>query len=53
MCQEERAQLHIPSKLPGEMTRLAEEREETQKKPKLSAVTSAQSGGGPLCTVDM
>ncbi|XP_019482456.1 PREDICTED: microprocessor complex subunit DGCR8 isoform X2 [Hipposideros armiger] len=45
--------LHILSKLQEEMKRLAEEREETRKKPKMSIVASAQPGGEPLCTVDV
>uniref|UniRef100_A0A8C3YGE7 DGCR8 microprocessor complex subunit n=1 Tax=Catagonus wagneri TaxID=51154 RepID=A0A8C3YGE7_9CETA len=45
--------LHILSKLQEEMRRLAEEREETRKKPKMSIVASAQPGGEPLCTVDV
>lgn len=45
--------LHILSKLQEEMRRLAEEREETRRKPKMSIVASAQPGGEPLCTVDV
>ncbi|XP_040859653.1 microprocessor complex subunit DGCR8 [Ochotona curzoniae] len=45
--------LHILSKLQEEMKRLAEEREETRKKPKMTIVASAQPGGEPLCTVDV
>lgn len=45
--------LHILSKLQEEMKRLAQEREETRKKPKMSIVASAQPGGEPLCTVDV
>ena len=48
-----RPNLHILSKLQEEMKRLAAEREETRKKPKMSIVASAQPGGEPLCTVDV
>ncbi|KAM4709524.1 microprocessor complex subunit DGCR8 [Discoglossus pictus] len=45
--------LRILSKLQEEMKRLAEERAETRKKPKMTIVESAQPGGEPLCTVDV
>ncbi|XP_028905453.1 microprocessor complex subunit DGCR8, partial [Ornithorhynchus anatinus] len=45
--------LHILNKLQEEMKKLAEEREETRKKPKMSVVESAQPGSEPLCTVDV
>ncbi|CAH2295611.1 microprocessor complex subunit DGCR8 [Pelobates cultripes] len=45
--------LHILNKLQEEMKRLAEEREETRKKPKMTIVESAQPGSEPLCTVDV
>ncbi|XP_063820792.1 microprocessor complex subunit DGCR8 [Pseudophryne corroboree] len=45
--------LHILNKLQEEMKRLAEEREETRKKPKMTIVESAQPGNEPLCTVDV
>ncbi|XP_037679491.1 microprocessor complex subunit DGCR8 isoform X2 [Choloepus didactylus] len=45
--------LHILNKLQEEMKKLAEEREETRKKPKMTIVASAQPGGEPLCTVDV
>uniref|UniRef100_W5LDN4 Microprocessor complex subunit DGCR8 n=1 Tax=Astyanax mexicanus TaxID=7994 RepID=W5LDN4_ASTMX len=45
--------LHILNKLQEEMRKLAKEREETQKKPKMTVVESAQPGSEPLCTVDV
>ncbi|XP_053557876.1 microprocessor complex subunit DGCR8 [Bombina bombina] len=45
--------LHILNKLQEEMRRLASEREETRKKPKMTIVESAQPGSEPLCTVDV
>ncbi|XP_043924644.1 microprocessor complex subunit DGCR8 [Protopterus annectens] len=45
--------LHILNKLQEEMRKLAREREETRKKPKMSVVESAQPGSEPLCTVDV
>ncbi|KAM8961140.1 microprocessor complex subunit DGCR8 [Pelodytes ibericus] len=45
--------LHILNKLQEEMKRLAQEREETRKKPKMTIVESAQPGSEPLCTVDV
>ncbi|NXS09192.1 DGCR8 protein, partial [Neodrepanis coruscans] len=45
--------LHILNKLQEEMKKLAQEREETQKKPKMTIVESAQPGSEPLCTVDV
>ncbi|KAM4808904.1 microprocessor complex subunit DGCR8 [Rhinophrynus dorsalis] len=45
--------LHILNKLQEEMKRLAHEREETRKKPKMTIVESAQPGNEPLCTVDV
>ncbi|XP_006875882.1 PREDICTED: microprocessor complex subunit DGCR8 isoform X2 [Chrysochloris asiatica] len=45
--------LHILNKLQEEMKKLAEEREETRKKPKMTIVASAQPGSEPLCTVDV
>ncbi|NP_001085043.1 uncharacterized protein LOC432110 isoform X1 [Xenopus laevis] len=45
--------LHILNKLQEEMRRLAQEREETRKKPKMTIVESAQPGSEPLCTVDV
>ncbi|KAI6076282.1 Protein DGCR8 [Aix galericulata] len=44
--------LHILNKLQEEMKKLAQEREETRKKPKMTIVESAQPGSEPLCTVD-
>ncbi|XP_072271788.1 microprocessor complex subunit DGCR8 [Pyxicephalus adspersus] len=48
-----RPNLHILNKLQEEMSRLAQEREETRKKPKMTIVESAQPGNEPLCTVDV
>ncbi|KAM5192620.1 microprocessor complex subunit DGCR8 [Mantella aurantiaca] len=48
-----RPNLHILNKLQEEMRRLAQEREETRKKPKMTIVESAQPGNEPLCTVDV
>ncbi|XP_040272240.1 microprocessor complex subunit DGCR8 [Bufo bufo] len=45
--------LHILNKLQEEMQKLAQEREETRKKPKMTIVESAQPGNEPLCTVDV
>ncbi|KAM3826290.1 microprocessor complex subunit DGCR8 isoform 2-T3 [Vipera latastei] len=45
--------LHILNKLQEEMKKLAQEREETRKKPKMTIVESAQPGSEPLCTVDV
>ncbi|CAL8346425.1 unnamed protein product [Lota lota] len=45
--------LHILNKLQEEMTKLAKEREETRKKPKMTVNESAQPGSQPLCTVDV
>ncbi|XP_020665557.2 microprocessor complex subunit DGCR8 [Pogona vitticeps] len=45
--------LHILNKLQEEMKKLAKEREETRKKPKMTIVESAQPGSEPLCTVDV
>ncbi|XP_075072916.1 microprocessor complex subunit DGCR8 isoform X2 [Mixophyes fleayi] len=45
--------IHILNKLQDEMRRLAQEREETRKKPKMTIVESAQPGNEPLCTVDV
>ncbi|NXA92453.1 DGCR8 protein, partial [Melanocharis versteri] len=45
--------LHILNKLQEEMKKLAQEREETRKKPKMTVVESAQPGSEPLCTVDV
>uniref|UniRef100_U3FWM6 Microprocessor complex subunit DGCR8 n=3 Tax=Micrurus TaxID=8634 RepID=U3FWM6_MICFL len=45
--------LHILNKLQEEMRKLAQEREETRKKPKMTIVESAQPGSEPLCTVDV
>ncbi|XP_062873670.1 microprocessor complex subunit DGCR8 [Trichomycterus rosablanca] len=45
--------LHILNKLQEEMRKLAREREETRKKPKMTVVESAQPGSEPLCTVDV
>lgn len=45
--------LHILNKLQEEMSKLAKEREETRKKPKMTVVESAQPGSEPLCTVDV
>ncbi|KAJ8285994.1 hypothetical protein GJAV_G00033290 [Gymnothorax javanicus] len=45
--------LHILNKLQEEMRKLAREREETRKKPKMTIMESAQPGGEPLCTVDV
>lgn len=48
-----RPNLHILNKLQEEMSKLADEREETRKKPKMTIVESAQPGNEPLCTVDV
>ncbi|XP_068099500.1 microprocessor complex subunit DGCR8 [Hyperolius riggenbachi] len=48
-----RPNLHILNKLQEEMRRLAQEREETRKRPKMTIVESAQPGNVPLCTVDV
>ncbi|XP_062240619.1 microprocessor complex subunit DGCR8 isoform X1 [Platichthys flesus] len=45
--------LHILNKLQEEMTKLATQREETRKKPKMTIMESAQPGSEPLCTVDV
>ncbi|XP_036383906.1 microprocessor complex subunit DGCR8 [Megalops cyprinoides] len=45
--------LHILNKLQEEMKKLAREREETRKKPKMTIMESAQPGSEPLCTVDV
>uniref|UniRef100_A0AAY4BRD8 Microprocessor complex subunit DGCR8 n=1 Tax=Denticeps clupeoides TaxID=299321 RepID=A0AAY4BRD8_9TELE len=45
--------LHILNKLQEEMRKLAREREETRKKPKMTVMESAQPGSEPLCTVDV
>ncbi|KAM6965075.1 microprocessor complex subunit DGCR8 [Aplochiton taeniatus] len=45
--------LHILNKLQEEMRKLARDREETRKKPKMSIFESAQPGSEPLCTVDV
>ncbi|XP_030647484.1 microprocessor complex subunit DGCR8 [Chanos chanos] len=45
--------LHILNRLQEEMRKLASEREETRKKPKMTIVESAQPGSEPLCTVDV
>uniref|UniRef100_A0A8C5S0C7 Microprocessor complex subunit DGCR8 n=1 Tax=Laticauda laticaudata TaxID=8630 RepID=A0A8C5S0C7_LATLA len=45
--------LHILNKLQEEMRKLAQEQEETRKKPKMTIVESAQPGNEPLCTVDV
>ncbi|XP_051922943.1 microprocessor complex subunit DGCR8 [Hippocampus zosterae] len=45
--------LHILNKLQEEMKKLAAQREETRKKPKMTIVESAQPGSEPLCTVDV
>ncbi|KAJ8263437.1 hypothetical protein COCON_G00158940 [Conger conger] len=45
--------LHILNKLQEEMRKLAKEREETRKKPKMTIMESAQPGSEPLCTVDV
>lgn len=45
--------LHILSKLQEEMRKLATQREETRKKPKMTIMESAQPGSEPLCTVDV
>ncbi|XP_030356461.1 microprocessor complex subunit DGCR8 isoform X2 [Strigops habroptila] len=45
--------LHILNKLQEEMKKLAQEREETRKKPKMTIVESAQPASEPLCTVDV
>ncbi|XP_021477557.2 microprocessor complex subunit DGCR8 [Oncorhynchus mykiss] len=48
-----RPNLHILNKLQEEMRKLAKEREETRKKPKMTIMESAQPGSQPLCTVDV
>ncbi|XP_061586343.1 microprocessor complex subunit DGCR8 [Cololabis saira] len=45
--------LHILNKLQEEMVKLAAQREETRKKPKITIMESAQPGSEPLCTVDV
>ncbi|KAF7654552.1 hypothetical protein LDENG_00067950 [Lucifuga dentata] len=45
--------LHILNKLQEEMIKLAKQREETRKKPKMTIMESAQPGSEPLCTVDV
>ncbi|XP_031705391.1 microprocessor complex subunit DGCR8 [Anarrhichthys ocellatus] len=45
--------LHILNKLQEEMRKLAKQREETRKKPKMTIMESAQPGSEPLCTVDV
>ncbi|XP_077097199.1 microprocessor complex subunit DGCR8 [Siphateles boraxobius] len=45
--------LHILNKLREEMMKLAQEREEARKKPKMTIMESAQPGSEPLCTVDV
>ncbi|XP_026887035.2 LOW QUALITY PROTEIN: microprocessor complex subunit DGCR8 [Electrophorus electricus] len=45
--------LHILNKLQEEMRKLAKQREETRKKPKMTVMESAQPGSEPLCTVDV
>uniref|UniRef100_A0A8C1L1T3 DGCR8 microprocessor complex subunit n=1 Tax=Cyprinus carpio TaxID=7962 RepID=A0A8C1L1T3_CYPCA len=45
--------LHILNKLREEMMKLAGEREEARKKPKMTIMESAQPGSEPLCTVDV
>uniref|UniRef100_A0A3B5JYH4 Microprocessor complex subunit DGCR8 n=1 Tax=Takifugu rubripes TaxID=31033 RepID=A0A3B5JYH4_TAKRU len=45
--------LHILNKLQEEMKKLASQREETRKKPKMTIMESAQPGSEPLCTVDV
>ncbi|XP_029019598.1 microprocessor complex subunit DGCR8 [Betta splendens] len=45
--------LHILNKLQEEMKKLATQREETRKKPKMTIRESAQPGSEPLCTVDV
>ncbi|XP_041854552.1 microprocessor complex subunit DGCR8 isoform X2 [Melanotaenia boesemani] len=45
--------LHILNKLQEEMKKLAAQREETRKKPKMTIMESAQPGSEPLCTVDV
>ncbi|XP_064209797.1 microprocessor complex subunit DGCR8 [Anguilla rostrata] len=45
--------LHILNKLQEEMRKLAKEREETRKKPKMTIMESNQPGSEPLCTVDV
>ncbi|XP_072096950.1 microprocessor complex subunit DGCR8 isoform X2 [Mobula birostris] len=45
--------LHILNKLRDEMRKLARDREETRKKPKMTIMESAQPGSEPLCTVDV
>uniref|UniRef100_A0A669DX04 DGCR8 microprocessor complex subunit n=1 Tax=Oreochromis niloticus TaxID=8128 RepID=A0A669DX04_ORENI len=45
--------LHILNKLQEEMIKLAAQREETRKKPKMTIMESAQPGSEPLCTVDV
>ncbi|XP_051970511.1 microprocessor complex subunit DGCR8-like [Xyrauchen texanus] len=45
--------LHILNKLREEMMKLAQEREEARKKPKMTIIESAHPGSEPLCTVDV
>ncbi|KAA0716948.1 Microprocessor complex subunit DGCR8 [Triplophysa tibetana] len=45
--------LHILNKLREEMMKLARDREEARKKPKMTIMESAQPGSEPLCTVDV
>uniref|UniRef100_A0A671LWJ3 Microprocessor complex subunit DGCR8 n=1 Tax=Sinocyclocheilus anshuiensis TaxID=1608454 RepID=A0A671LWJ3_9TELE len=45
--------LHILNNLREEMMKLAREREEARKKPKMTVMESAQPGSEPLCTVDV
>ncbi|KAM9858094.1 microprocessor complex subunit DGCR8 [Aulostomus maculatus] len=45
--------LHILNKLQEEMKKLAKQREDTRKKPKMTIMESAQPGSEPLCTVDV
>ncbi|XP_026177015.1 microprocessor complex subunit DGCR8 [Mastacembelus armatus] len=45
--------LHILNKLQEEMRKLATQREETRKRPKMTIMESAQPGSEPLCTVDV
>ncbi|XP_061528961.1 microprocessor complex subunit DGCR8 [Phycodurus eques] len=45
--------LHILNKLQEEMRKLAAQRAETRKKPKMTIMESAQPGSEPLCTVDV
>ncbi|XP_067295159.1 microprocessor complex subunit DGCR8 [Pseudorasbora parva] len=45
--------LHILNKLREEMMKLARDREDARKKPKMTIMESAQPGSEPLCTVDV